>query len=277
MLGALAMLAPDAMLYLYKASAVPDQVWVMRRFLVSAFPLIVLLALGLASGVAGTHKNPRFNTAWRIAAVAFAIAAVAYPIYTIRNVRSMSEQRGYLQVIDDVCAQVGPHAAVIVLERDKTDLYDDWVPQALRSWCWRGSRRDPRPGPYRFARRRSRQSGRRRAGRCSSSPRTPTSFSSASRTRPHPTRQAVNTKFLGTDADASPEQVRTAVVRTRHGAGPDRITLATLRHARGSFDGNHSFASYVVRRRPRRNARVVCDHGPRWESRCSDSPATTRP
>jgi len=134
-LAALAMLAPDAMLYFYKASAVPDQVWVMRRFLVSAFPLMVLLALGLASGVAGTHKNPRFYTAWRVGAVAFAIAAVAYPIYTVRNVRSMSEQRGYLQVIDDVCTQVGPHAAIIVLERDKTDLYDDWAPQALRSWC----------------------------------------------------------------------------------------------------------------------------------------------
>ena len=134
-LAALAMLAPDAMLYFYKASVVPDQVWVMRRFLVSAFPLMVLLALGLASGVAGTHKNPRFDTAWRVGAVAFAVAAVAYPIYTIRNVRSMSEQRGYLQVIDDVCTQVGPHAAIIVLERDKTDLYDDWAPQALRSWC----------------------------------------------------------------------------------------------------------------------------------------------
>ena len=47
----------------------------------------------------------------------------------------MSEQRGFLHVIDDVCKSIGPHAAVVLLEKDNRDLVDDWTPQAVRGWC----------------------------------------------------------------------------------------------------------------------------------------------
>ena len=47
----------------------------------------------------------------------------------------MTEQRGFLAVVHEACTDLGPHAAVVVLERDQTDLFDDWVPQALRSSC----------------------------------------------------------------------------------------------------------------------------------------------
>jgi hypothetical protein len=30
---------------------------------------------------------------------------------------------------------MGPHPAVVVLERDTSDLIDDWTPMALRGWC----------------------------------------------------------------------------------------------------------------------------------------------
>jgi hypothetical protein len=131
-LGALAVLAPGSLLYLYKADAASDHPWVTRRFLVSALPLLVLLALGLAAACAGWR---RFGGAARVVAILFAISTVAYPLYTVIGVRSMTEQRGFLAVINEGCADFGNHAAVLVLERDNADLFDDWVPQALRSWC----------------------------------------------------------------------------------------------------------------------------------------------
>jgi hypothetical protein len=134
-IGVLVVLAPGSVLYLYKADAVPDHVWVTRRFLVSAFPLLILLALGLAAACAGTRLRNRFGAAPRLAAVAFAVLAVAYPMYTIVGLRSMTDDRGFLAVVHDACADVGDHAAVVVLERDDKDLFDDWIPQALRSWC----------------------------------------------------------------------------------------------------------------------------------------------
>ncbi|MDQ1455712.1 MAG: hypothetical protein QOH28_1332 [Actinomycetota bacterium] len=134
-IGVLVVLAPGSILYLYKADAVPDHVWVTRRFLVSAFPLLVLLALGLAAACAGTRPRERFGAVPRVAAILFAILAVAYPVYTVIGLRSMSEERGFLAVVHDACADIGPHAAVVVLERDEKDLFDDWTPQALRSWC----------------------------------------------------------------------------------------------------------------------------------------------
>ena len=134
-IGVLVVLAPGSVLYLYKADAVPDHVWVTRRFLVSAFPLLVLLALGAAAACAGLQPARRFGPAMRAGAIVFAILAVAYPLYTVIGVRSMSEERGFLAVVDDACADLGSHAAVVVLERDEKDLFDDWVPQSLRSWC----------------------------------------------------------------------------------------------------------------------------------------------
>jgi hypothetical protein len=128
-------LAPGSIVYLYKADAASDHPWVTRRFLVSAFPLLVLLALGLAAAFAGMPRNRRFGAAARAGAVVFAITAVAYPMYTVVGVRSMSEQRGFLAVVDEACTDLGKHAAVVVLERDEKDLFDDAIPQTLRSWC----------------------------------------------------------------------------------------------------------------------------------------------
>jgi hypothetical protein len=71
----------------------------------------------------------------RFAALIVAIIGVAYPLYTLRNVSAMTEQRPFLLVVHDVCAKVGDHAAIVVLERDERDLYDDWLPQTLRGWC----------------------------------------------------------------------------------------------------------------------------------------------
>jgi hypothetical protein len=138
-IAALAVITPGSALYLYRASAVPDHVWVTRRFLLGAFPLIVLLALGLASAVAGmgsrSDRGRPARVVARVVAVVVAVAAVAYPIHTLLPVRAMAEETGYLGVITDICAAVGPHAAVVVVEAARTDGADDWVPQPVRGWC----------------------------------------------------------------------------------------------------------------------------------------------
>ncbi|HEV7524338.1 MAG TPA: hypothetical protein VGP92_05195 [Acidimicrobiia bacterium] len=130
----LVVLAPGSLLYLYKADAVPDHVWVTRRFLVSAFPLLLLLALGLAAAVAG-RSSSRYRVPLRVGAVAFAIVAVVYPLHEMWKLRSITEQRGFLAIVHDACDDIGPHAAVLVLEEDQGDLFDDWIPQGLRGWC----------------------------------------------------------------------------------------------------------------------------------------------
>ena len=134
-LAALAILVPCTGMYLYRARAVPDHVWVTRRFLVNAFPTLVLLALGAAAYATAVRAPARWSRSLRVGGVVVAVAAVAYPVYTLVDVRSMSEETGYLAVVKDVCADVGPHAAVVVLEVARTDSLDDWIPQALRGWC----------------------------------------------------------------------------------------------------------------------------------------------
>ncbi len=131
----LAVIAPGSVLYLYRANAVPDHVWVTRRFLFGALPLFLLLALGLASTVAGMRARSRRVRAARAIAVVVAVVAVAYPVYTLVPVRAMAEETGFFGVVTDVCADVGPHAAIVVVESARTDLIDDWAPQTLRSWC----------------------------------------------------------------------------------------------------------------------------------------------
>jgi len=130
--AALAVLVPYSLLYLYKAEAVPDHVWVTRRFLLGAFPMFVLLAIGFAAWAASARPAAPHARARRISAIAFAIVAVAVPLWTVVHVRSMAEQRGFLGAVHGVCHDVGPHAAVVVLH---VDALDDVLPQTLRSWC----------------------------------------------------------------------------------------------------------------------------------------------
>jgi hypothetical protein len=134
-LPAVALLVPESLLYLFRVRAVPDHVWVDRRFLSSAFPALILLAFGLAAFLWGIRARSVWGAAARVTALVVAIYGVAFPLYTLRNVSAMTEQRPFLLVVHDVCAKVGDHAAIVVLERDERDLYDDWLPQTLRGWC----------------------------------------------------------------------------------------------------------------------------------------------
>jgi hypothetical protein len=135
-LGPAALLAPASALYLWRAEALSDHVWATRRFLVSAFPSFVLLAFGLAAFGFGWIGPGRVSRAVRVAAIALVVVAVAFPIRAVWGVRNMTEQQGYVDVVHDACRAMGDgRHAVVVLERDELDLFDDWIPQALRGWC----------------------------------------------------------------------------------------------------------------------------------------------
>jgi hypothetical protein len=133
--SAVALFVPGSLLYLYVAKAIPDHIWVTRRFLVAAIPALLLLALGLAAHMWSARSSRGWGRACRIGAVVFAITAIAYPAYTLRPVRSMAEETGYLALVHHTCDAVGPNAAVIVVEARLTDQVDDWFPQAIRGWC----------------------------------------------------------------------------------------------------------------------------------------------
>jgi hypothetical protein len=128
------MLAPPALLYLWRPSITPDQIWAMRRFLPAVLPLLVLAAFGTFCVLASSDARFGSPYARRVVAVALGLLAVAYPAYTIRHVSQMTQQRGFPRAVEDACRIVGPRGAVIVPQETKplTWLYD---PQTLRSFC----------------------------------------------------------------------------------------------------------------------------------------------
>ncbi|GIU88833.1 MAG: hypothetical protein KatS3mg009_3348 [Acidimicrobiia bacterium] len=127
LLAPVAVLAPAAALYLWRAQAFQDHVWVMRRLLIGAMPLFALLAAAVVAWSATRRGVLR-----AVAPVAAAVL-VAAPASSVWGVARMTEQPGYTRAIDPACGAFGPGAAVAVLQGD--GLLHEWVPQTLRSWC----------------------------------------------------------------------------------------------------------------------------------------------
>ena len=133
-LAGLALLGPPSAIYLWKPSAAADQIWVTRRYLISAFPLLTLLAFGVVAALVrwASARVPSALTV--VIAVAVSAGMVAYPFSTVVPLRDMTEQRGDVGIIRDACGILGPHAAVVVLA-SKTGSLAGSVPQTLRGWC----------------------------------------------------------------------------------------------------------------------------------------------
>jgi hypothetical protein len=128
-------LAPPALLYIWRPTITPDQIWAARRFLPAVFPGIILLAFGALCALTRA-PDPRFVGQRRSLAIVLAIAAVVFPWLTIRDVSSMTEQRGLLPVVTSACKTLGNDSAVVVLQ----DVAPPSVvylsdPQTLRSFC----------------------------------------------------------------------------------------------------------------------------------------------
>jgi hypothetical protein len=134
---ATALLAPEALLYLWRPSASPDQPWVTRRLLVAAFPAAVLLAFAALLVCARWIKAREPGTARTIGRVAIGIAAavmVAYPVWTVAGVSQMSEQHGYLTGLNDLCDAIGKAGSLVVV-REMSNQYVVTLPHPVRSWC----------------------------------------------------------------------------------------------------------------------------------------------
>jgi hypothetical protein len=131
------LLVPPSLLYLWRPSITPDQIWVMRRFVPAILPMFVLAAFGAMSVLAARRPfGPTLGAAAvrRGIAIVLGVAAIAFPVYAIRNVASMTQQRGFDVAVKKVCKRIGPHAAVVVpQEAAPLTWYLD--PQTLRSFC----------------------------------------------------------------------------------------------------------------------------------------------
>jgi len=130
------MLAPPALIYIWQPSVTPDQVWAARRFLPAVLPGLILLAFGLLCAVARDRSRP-FLAERRFSVVALALVAAAFPLYSIRNLTQMTEQRGLFVMITDACKQIGPKGAVVMLQESLPPQSNAYLndPQTLRSFC----------------------------------------------------------------------------------------------------------------------------------------------
>jgi len=133
-LAGVALLAPASAVYLWKPNISTDQIFVMRRFLFCAFPLLILLAFGLVAALLQYVPKSIPRAVPTAVAVFIAAAAVWYPISVIKAVPNITEQRGDLLTLRSACTTLGNNAAVVVLQ-SPTSLVNEWAPQPLRGWC----------------------------------------------------------------------------------------------------------------------------------------------
>ncbi len=121
-----AFLAPT-LLYLWRARAFPDHLWVMRRFLPLTIPGIALACFAVLAMMWRTRDG-----LLRVAALVVAGFAVVAPAIALQPVWRASTDRGLQSAVDVMCDAVGGDGAVVVLQG--ADL-DKLLPQTIRSWC----------------------------------------------------------------------------------------------------------------------------------------------
>jgi len=121
-----AFLAPTV-LYVWRARAVPDQMWVMRRFLPVTIPGVALACFAVLAMMWRTR-----DIVLRVIAVLAGVAAVVAPAVALQPVWRASTQRGVQVATDALCVSIGPDAAVVVLQ---DDALDQVLTQTIRSWC----------------------------------------------------------------------------------------------------------------------------------------------
>lgn len=139
--------APPALLYLAKPSIFPDQPWAMRRFVPMVIPAL-LLAAGAAADALWSHRNsgrgheangpvrsrpPLLAGAAAALAVVIVVGTVVAPVVSAWPVRRFHAYDGNLGAVRELCAAMGPDAAVVVVP--SASSLDRFLPPALRSVC----------------------------------------------------------------------------------------------------------------------------------------------
>jgi hypothetical protein len=125
-------LAFGGLLYLWRPSISPDQIWVMRRYVPLVLPALLLLAAAAFDAVVGWPRLERVGGPARVAlGCAAAGVLIVPPLMTVKPVPRLAEQAGYLDGLEAVCQRIGPDGVAVVA--------GPWavltLPQAIRSWC----------------------------------------------------------------------------------------------------------------------------------------------
>lgn len=123
----LSILGPGAVAALVRPSIYPDQIWGTRRLLVSALPMV---AVGVAIVLGRFERSPRPLA--RFAMVALASLVVVHPLWTQRDVWRASRTPDLAESIGEICKQIDPGSAVIVLAEFNYHLH---LPPAIRTMC----------------------------------------------------------------------------------------------------------------------------------------------
>ena len=118
-------------LYWWRPSITPDHLWAMRRYVPSVLPGLAIMATVTAAWLLAVVGR-RFGSGWRNALGVGVVAALILPAaVTTWPLRAMRTQAGYVHPVLEVCDEVGPDGAVLVLG----NLATLTLPQTLRSWC----------------------------------------------------------------------------------------------------------------------------------------------
>jgi hypothetical protein len=129
---AVLMLAPPALLYLWRPSITPDHIWAMRRSLPAVLPGVVLLVFAAIGAM--LRASPPLSRRVSVAlAVVLGLYAVGYPVWATGHVSAMTEQAGEYAPVRALCRTLGPNSAVVILEESSFVHLND--PQTLRSFC----------------------------------------------------------------------------------------------------------------------------------------------
>jgi len=126
----LGVMLATSLLYLWRPSIFPDQVWAMRRFVPVVIPGLLLLAAWSADRLLGRRPRRR-RRAGQALAVAIVAGCIAVPLLELVPLREERQQSGAVAMIEDVCRALPPRAAVIVV---KSPDYND-IAQPVHSFC----------------------------------------------------------------------------------------------------------------------------------------------
>ncbi len=133
-------------MYLWNPSITPDQLWASRRYVPAILPAMAVMALvtvaWIDAALAGLLERGRDGSAdagpsradrlIRVGALSVVAAVLVVPAavttWPMRNARA---QAGHLQMVQEVCDDVGDDGAIIVLG----GAANVTLAQTLRSWC----------------------------------------------------------------------------------------------------------------------------------------------